>query len=412
MPEFLSLVTPEEALDLLFRHLEVDRCFEIISTDQALGKITAETICSPQDLPEFRRSTVDGYAVLARDTHGASEGLPSYLKLTGEIPMGEEPGFSITSPQCGLIHTGGMLPEGADAVVMLEDTQLLKTGEIEIYKPVAAGDNLIEIGEDIKKGSVVIPSGTRLRPAEIGGLMALGITEVEIVKPPLIGVISSGDEVIPPDRKPRLGQVRDINSHTLGTLIEEFGARIVHYGIIPDNRNTLHGVMTRALGECDHLIVTAGSSASARDLTAEVMNELGNPGVIVHGLQIKPGKPTILALAERKLMIGLPGNPVSALVIAQVMIKPILAYLMGLDNPRPRPVVEAEITVNLASQAGREDWIPVRLIEVSPGTWQAEPVFGRSNLIFVLARADGLVRIPPAVTGLEAGETVSVQLMG
>ena len=412
MPEFLSLVTPEEALDSLFRYLEVDRSLEKVSTDQALGKITAEAICSPQDLPDFRRSTVDGYAVLARDTHGASEGLPAYLELVGEIHMGEEPGFSITRSQCGLIHTGGMLPEGANAIVMLEDTQLLKTGEIEIYKPVASGDNLIEIGEDIKKGSVVIPAGTRLRPAEIGGLMALGITEVEIVKPPLIGVISSGDEVIPPDRKPRLGQVRDINSHTLGTLIEEFGARVLHYGIIPDNRNTLHEVMTQALDECDHLIVTAGSSASTRDLTAEVMNELGDPGVIVHGLQIKPGKPTILALAGKKLMIGLPGNPVSALVIAQVIVKPILAYLMELDNPRPRPVVEAELTVNLASQAGREDWIPVRLVESSTGIWQAEPVFGRSNLIFVLARADGLVRIPPAVTGLEAGETVSVQLMG
>jgi molybdopterin molybdotransferase len=412
MPEFLSLVTPEEALDLLFRRLKVTRTFEIVSTERALGKVTSEDICSPQDLPDFRRSTVDGYAVLARDTHGASEGLPAYLQLVGEIPMGQEPGFPITNSQCGLIHTGGMLPDGANAVVMLEDTQLLKNGEIEIYNPAAPGDNLIEIGEDIKEGSVVIPKGTRLRPAEIGGLMALGITEVGIVKPPLFGVISSGDEVIPPDLKPRLGQVRDINSYTLGTLIEDFGARVHHYGIIPDSRKALSGVIAKALEECDHLIVTAGSSASARDLTAEVMNELGDPGVFVHGLHIKPGKPTILALAERKLMIGLPGNPVSALVIAQVMIKPILAYLLGLDKPRPQPVIEAQITVNIASQAGREDWIPVRLIERQPGVWKAEPVFGRSNLIFVLARADGLVRIPPAVTGLEPGAIVSVQLMG
>ena len=411
MPEFLSLVTPQEALEMLLSRLNVKRAWENISADQALGKITAEDICSPQNLPDFRRSTVDGYALRARDTHGASEGLPAYLDLVGEIIMGQAPDFSISQAQCGLIHTGGMLPDGATAVVMLEDSQALETGEIEILKPAAPGDNLIEIGEDIKEGEIVIPGGTRLRPAEIGGLLAVGITELSVIKPPLIGVISSGDEVIPPDHEPRLGQVRDINSYTLGALIQDLGARVGHYGIIPDSREALRDVMARALDECDHLIVTAGSSASARDLTAEIMNELGDPGVFVHGLQIRPGKPTILALAGQKVMIGLPGNPVSALVIAQVMVKPILEYLLGLHHPRPRPLVAAELTVNIPSQAGREDWIPVRLIEGSSGNSQAEPIFGRSNLIFILARADGLVRIPPAVTGLEAGAVVSVRLM-
>lgn len=411
MPEFLSLVTPDEAREMLFHRLRITRIHETVSTDHALGKITADDIHSPQDLPAFRRSTVDGYAVQARDTHGASEGLPAYLHQVGEIMMGEEADFSIARGQCGLIHTGGMIPEGANAVVMLEDAQRLKRGGIEIYKPVASGDNLLEIGEDIKMGQVVIPGGTRLRPAELGGLMALGITEVEVNKPPLIAIISSGDEVIPPAQLPRLGQVRDINSYTLSALIEDVGARARHYGIIPDSRGDLRAVMIRALKECDHLIVTAGSSASARDLTAEIMNELGDPGVFVHGLQIKPGKPTILALAENQLMIGLPGNPVSALVIAQVVIKPVLEQIMGLERPRPRPVIEAELSVNLASQAGREDWVPVRLVERSPGSWLAEPVFGRSNLIFVLVRADGLIRIPPPVTGLEAGTTVAVQLI-
>lgn len=411
MPEFLSLVTPQEALDTVFSHLEVDRTLEVIYTDRALGKITAEDICSPQALPNFRRSTVDGYAVRAQATQGASEGLPAYLDLVGEILMGKAPAFSVSGSQCGLIHTGGMLPEGADAVVMLEDAQALDTGEIEIYQPAAPGENLIAVGEDVEKGAVVIRKGTRLRPAEIGGLMALGITEVQVRKSPLIGVISSGDEVIPPGQQPSIGQVRDINSYSLGALIQDLGARTHHYGIIPDSRDELREAVSRALAECDHLIVTAGSSASARDYTAEIMNDLGDPGVLVHGLQIRPGKPTILALAGKKLMIGLPGNPVSALVIARVIVKPILERWMGLENPRPRPVVEAELTVNIASQAGREDWIPVRLVERSSGSWQAEPVFGRSNLIFVLTRADGLIRIPPAVTGLETGAVVSVQLM-
>lgn len=412
MPEFLSLVPPEEGLELLFQNLDVERRFETIPTEQGLGRITAEDIHSSQDLPEFRRSTVDGYAVRAKDTSGSSEGLPAYLGLIGEILMGTIPQIPVAESQCLLIHTGGMLPQGADAVVMLEDTQSLSTGEIEVYKPVSPGENLIEVGEDIRKGEPVIQGGTRLRSAEIGGLMALGITVIKVVEPPLIGLISSGDEVIPPAENPSLGQVRDINSYTLGSLIQELGARTHPYGIIPDSRDEQREVMVRALKECDHLIVTAGSSASTRDLTAEIMNELGDPGVIVHGLQIKPGKPTILGLANNQIMIGLPGNPVSALVIALVMIKPILDRLLGLENPRPQPVVEAELTVNIASQAGREDWIPVRLIKDSTKSWQAEPVFGRSNLIFVLTRADGLIRIPPSSTGLESGAIVPVQLMG
>ena len=411
MPEFLSLITPEEALDMVFSHWEGPRAVEIDRTDQAFGRITAVDICATQNLPDFRRSTVDGYAVRARDTHGASEGLPAYLELVGEILMGQKPGFSLSSAQCGLIHTGGMLPNGADAVVMLEDAQALENGEIEIYRPAAAGDNLIDIGEDVREGDVIIPRGTRLRPAEIGGLLALGITEVQLIKPPLIGVISSGDEVIHPEKDLKPGQVRDINSYTLEGVITDLGAMVKGYGIIPDNREAMRDLMVRALQECDHLIVTAGSSASSRDLTAEIMNELGDPGVIVHGLQIKPGKPTIFAFAGEKLMIGLPGNPVSALVIAWVMVRPILEKILGVENPRPRPIVNAVLAVNIPSQAGREDWIPVRLEGNNSDGWKAEPIFGRSNLIFVLARADGLVRIPPAVTGLETGSIVAVQLM-
>jgi len=410
MPEFLSLVTSQEALDRLFDLVKPEVKREEVASDRALGRTTVYDVLSPQDLPDFRRSTVDGYAVRAKDTNGASESLPAYLTLGGEVDMGQPANIQLTSAQCALIHTGGMLPENADAVVMLEDTQFLERGEIEVYKPAAPGQNLIEIGEDVKAGDVVISRGTRLGPAEIGGLMALGITSLEVAKPPVIGIISSGDEVIPPFQVPGPGQVRDINSYTLAALIQEMGGRPVHYGIIPDSRSAMRGALEQGLQECDHLIVTAGSSASARDLTAEMMNEMGEPGVLVHGLHIKPGKPTILAVAGSQVMIGLPGNPVSALVIAQILVKPILERFLGRDREGPQPAVEAEITVNISSQAGREDWIPVRITENTPGKRQAEPVFGRSNLIFILVRADGLVRIPPAVTGLEAGSTVTVHL--
>ena len=410
MPEFLSLVSPEAALSLLFSHLHPDLRNEDTKTEHALGKVTAEDILSPHNLPEFRRSTVDGYALIARDSHGASESLPAYLKLAGEVLMGNAPDFDLSGKECALIHTGGMLPESANAVVMLEDTQVLDAGEIEIFRSVASGENVIEIGEDVPEGGIVITKGTRLRPAEIGGLLALGITKLKTITPPKIGIISSGDEVIPPDQNPKPGEVRDINSYTLGALINELGAEVIHYGIIPDDRDDLKEILQIGLQECDHIIVTAGSSASSRDLTADVMNELGDPGVLVHGVSIKPGKPTIFALAGEKVMIGLPGNPVSALVIAYILVKPIIQVYLGLENRKIPASVPAKIIMNVPSQAGREDWIPVRLIEGEKGIFQAEPIFGRSNLIFLLAKADGLVKIPSSTTGLEAGMEVSVRL--
>ncbi len=411
MPEFLSLVSPEDAFSLLINQLDPVIKSRTMATEKSLGKINALDIISPQDLPDFRRSTVDGYALLAKDSHGASETLPAYLKLAGEVMMGGSPEFSISAKKCALIHTGGMLPEGTNAVIMLEDTQSLPSGEIEIFRGVAPGENVIEVGEDVSKGEVVIPKGTRLRSAEIGGLMALGITTLETVKPPVFAIISSGDEVIPPDQKPKPGEVRNINSFTLGTLIEEYGGEFIHYGIIPDNRQAMTNALENALRDCDHLIVTAGSSASSRDLTAEIMNNLGDPGVLVHGISIKPGKPTILALAGEQIMIGLPGNPVSALVVAKILVGPIIEVYLGIENRRPSPSTPALLTVNVASQAGREDWIPVQLSETSPGEYRAEPIFGRSNLIFVLAKADGLVKIPSAVTGLDAGASVIVLLL-
>jgi molybdopterin molybdotransferase len=293
---------------------------------------------------------------------------------------------------------------------MLEDTQDLGSGEVEVYKAAAVNENVIEIGEDVKKGEVVIPAGVRLTPAEVGGLMALGIREVRVAVRPRIAILSSGDEVVPPDSQTRPGQVRDVNSYTLGALLEELGAAPIHYGIIPDNRDEMHSAMQKALRECDHLIVTAGSSASARDLTAEIMNQMGDPGVLVHGVSIKPGKPTIFGVSGSQVMIGLPGNPVSALVIAWVLVAPIIEAYLGLKPGKPEAAITAQITVNVPSQAGREDWIPVKLHRKQSGKYQAEPVYGRSNLILILSRADGLAKIPPDSTGLEAGSLVMVRL--
>jgi molybdopterin molybdotransferase len=408
MPEFLTLLPPDIAREKLLSALTPLGLSTVIETESALGRISAEDILAPHPLPAFPRTTVDGFAVRARDTYGASESLPGYLKLIGEVPMGDTPDFEIGSGQCAIIHTGGMLPTGADAALMLEYTQTLGD-EIEILKSVADGENLIRVGEDVAEGQLVISQGTRLRPAEIGGLMALGITEIRVANKVRVGILSSGDEVIPAGSTPRPGQVRDINAHTLGTLITQSGGEPLQYGIIRDDFETLQTAAARALAECDVVLITAGSSASTRDMTADVINTLGEPGVLVHGINTRPGKPTILGLCSGKPIIGLPGNPVSALVNGYMLVVPLVEKLLG-QLPRPRPSVRATLTVNLSSQAGREDWWPVRL-RPEGDLFAADPIFGKSNLIFSLAAADGLLKIPPHATGLSAGTVVEVLLV-
>lgn len=408
MPEFLHLLPPADALEKFLDALPIQVQTERIAAVQALGRVTAEPVLAPHPLPEFNRSTVDGYAIRAADTHGASQALPVYLTLKGEVPMGASPDFEVESTQCALIHTGGMLPPGTDAVVMVEHTQAARPGEVEILHSVAMGENMIEMGEDVAQGQEVIPQGMRLRAAEIGGLMALGASEVLVARPPRVGILSSGDEVVPPGQRPAPGQVRDVNTYTLSALVESAGGTPLQYGIIPDNREAMFSAVAKAKEECDIVTVTAGSSASTRDLTAEVMDAQGEPGVLVHGVNVRPGKPTILAVAGGRAFIGLPGNPVSALVIAGLFVLPTLRALLGLPRDRLQPTVSAQLTLNLSSKTGREDWIPVRLHASTAGNYRAEPIFGKSNLIFTLARAGGLIRIPADANGLSAGENVAV----
>ncbi len=433
MSEFLRLSPPIEALQMLLHALPIrEPDTEMIDTTNALGRETSENVRAPHPLPEFPRSTVDGYAVCARDTFGTSESLPGYLNLIGEVPMGNAPSFKLTPGGCALIHTGGMLPVGANAIVMLEYTQTIRrsgqlstlTNEIEISRAVAEGENVLRIGEDVSADQVVLAAGMRIRPAEIGGCMALGLTKLRVVSKPKIGIISSGDEVVLPSQKPRPGQVRDINSYSLAALVKTAGGEPVMYGIVSDSKEAMKTTAERALTECEVVVITAGSSASARDTTAEAITELGEPGILVHGVNVRPGKPTILAVCDGKAVIGLPGNPVSALVIAGLFVVPVIERLLGLKDLRPRPSVMARLIVNVPSQAGREDWIAVKLVLISYSPseqveeqrnrnreWAAEPIFGKSNLIFSLATADGLVRIPPDATGISAGEMVEVILM-
>ena len=408
MPEFLELLPPAEALlQLLNAMPEATPQSELITTRGAFGRVLSMDIIAQEPLPPFTRSTVDGYALRAQDTHGASESLPIYLRVVGEVPMGSEPGFQIGIGDAAIIHTGGMLPNGADAVVMLEFTQQTGDGEVECLKAIPSGENVLLQGEDVPVGSVILQKGKRLEIADIGGLTALGILEAPVAKAPRIAIISSGDEVVPADQRPALGQVRDINSTTLALLIEKSGGVPVEYGIAPDEPDALKLLLSTALADCDAAVVTAGSSASARDLTAQIIHQMGSPGVLVHGVNVKPGKPTILAMCDGKPVVGLPGNPVSALVIAWLFVVPLIQHLLSEVLDVPRPVVHARLAVNIPSVAGREDYVPVRLNKVD-GKVIAQPTYFKSNLIFSLSRSHGLVRIPPNETGLAAGSDVEV----
>jgi molybdopterin molybdotransferase len=409
MPEFLTLLAPNEALALLFERLPAEnrRRTEWVEVENGGERVTARQILAGEMLPAFARSTVDGYAVRARDTFGASDTLPAYLALCGEVAMGAIPDMMLTPGQTAAIHTGGMLPEGADAVVMLEYSQLARPGEIEILRAAAPGENILVAGEDIQPGDEVLPAGVSLRPAQIGGLMALGITRVEVMQPPQVAILSSGDEVVPPHSPVQPGQVRDINSYTLSALVQQHGGASRRYGILPDSFSALRAMLERALVECDLVVITAGSSASARDLTARVIAAVGEPGVLVHGVNVRPGKPTILGICGEKAVVGLPGNPVSALVIADLFVRPLIERLLGKTPQFDFRLVRARLSANLPSQTGREDFVPVHL-RAAPDGWVAEPIFYKSNLIFTLARADGLAHIPADANGVAAGDWVEV----
>jgi len=276
----------------------------------------------------------------------------------------------------------------------------------------------------VAEGQIVLAKGSLIRPAEIGGMMALGIVKVNVIRKILVGLISTGDELIHPSQSPRPGQVRDVNSYTLAALVEKSGGIAKGYGIVPDTFDALTAAAVNALSECDIVLITAGSSASTRDMTAEVIRSLGEPGVLVHGINTRPGKPTILGVCNGQAVIGLPGNPVSALVNGYLFVVPVIENLLG-KLPKPKATLLARLTVNIPSQAGREDWWPVKLLRPEPipagadstsfpegkVEYQADPIFGKSNLIFNLAAADGLLRIHPDATGLSAGEMVEVILL-
>lgn len=409
MPEFFNVLPPGQALRVLLDRLEPRVEVETVGAYEALGRVTATEVRSEADLPAFPRSTMDGYSVRSADTFGATESLPAFLDVVGEVAMGTPPTVSLDTGQAARAYTGGMLAAGADAVVMVEHTQAIDDRSIEVLRPVAPGENVNQVGEDVRAGGVVLPAGHEVRPQDVGGLMTLGIERVQVARRPRVAIVSTGDELVPPESTPGPGQVRDVNTYTLSALAERAGGVAVRAGLVPDDFEEQRAAAVSGLANSDMLVFSAGSSVSARDMTADVFASLGEPGVLVHGISFKPGKPTILALLDGKPAIGLPGNPVSAAVVFDMMAAPVVRALMGAASVQWQPSIRAALARDVPSQTGRQDTVQVALEEVG-GVVTAEPVFGSSNLVYTMVRADGHVTVPIDAGGLYAGQEVAVTL--
>jgi molybdopterin molybdotransferase len=377
---------------------------EDVPLSEASHRVPAATVTSPVSLPGFAKSTVDGYAVRAADTYGASDGLPSYLDLTGAVRMGTAPTVVVRPGGCVAMPTGGVLPDGADAVVMVEYTAETMPGTIEVTRPVAPGGGLVRADEDVAAGAPLVPCGRPLRAPELGLLAAAGVTTVAVHARPRVVIISTGDEVVPPHTATLLaGQVRDATASALAGLVADAGGEPVVAGIVSDEPGALKDRLTHVLPSADLVVVSAGSSVGARDETAGAVAAVGD--IWCHGLAIKPGKPTLLADCGGVPLIGLPGNPLAALVVFGQIGIPLLWRLSGCDTPPPPPSTRARLSRDLASAAGRRDVVQVRLCDRV-----AEPVFGPSALLSVLTRADGYLVVPEPATGLDAGTEVDIIL--
>ena len=405
MKDFFKVATPAEVLAFVpeFEPLST----ESVPVPEALGRVTAQDILSPVNLPDFSRSTMDGFAVMAQDTTGASEGSPIEFNLMGEVLMGEVPKVKVGAGQAARIYTGGMMPDGADAVVMDEYVNVVDDSLIGVMRVAAPGGNMIHVGQDIAEGQVVIHAGDVLRPQELGALSGLGITEVTVYRKPRVAIFATGDEIVDPSENPGPGQIRDINRFTLSALTTEAGGISVPLGIVKDDEAALKEKVRGALESCDMVLLSGGSSMGRRDYSVDVINSMGAPGVLIHGVSIKPGKPLIFGRVGKKPVIGVPGHPASNMMVFQVFIKPVLHRIGGRPLKPSSPLAEATLTRNVPSAPGREDYIRVRL-EKRDGKLLAHPVLGSSGMISTMVKADGFIIIGFDEEGVAEGKQVPV----
>lgn len=405
--DFFQVTDMETVLTLVHEFPSVG--VETRPLGECLNRILGRDVVSEIDLPEFARSTMDGYAVQAAATFGASEGAPALFDVVGRVEMGHVAAVSVNAGQAVEITTGGMLPEGADAVVMVEHTQRLDDRTIEVFKSVAPLQHVMEIGEDLRRGERILRRGTRVRPQEMGVLAALGVCDLCVYKRPVVGVISSGDEIVPIHQVPTLSQLRDVNTHTLCALTALAGAVAVPCGIVEDRREALDRRCREALETSDMVLISGGSSVGSRDYTLEVLRGLPDSRILVHGVSVSPGKPTILAESRGRILWGLPGQVTSAMIVFHTMVRPSILRMGGWDGEGEKQVeIPAVLSRNVASVLGRTDFVRVRL-EKDQEKVTAVPLLGKSGLIHTMVKADGLIRIPRDSEGFDKGHTVGVE---
>lgn len=382
--------------------LREERC----SPEDSIGRILARDALAAQDLPGFRRSTVDGYAVRSADTAGAGESCPAFLTPAGQVEMGRAAELTLHPGQCAYVPTGGEIPAGADAVVMVEYCDCF-AGGVAVCSPVSPGRNVVAADEDAAAGTVVLPRGTRIGAREVGVLAALGITSPTVYAPLTAAILSTGDELIPPVQSPGPGQVRDINTYAIAALARQSGLRVVQTQLLPDAEDALEAAAAAAMAAADLVLISGGSSQGRQDRTADVIQRLASRGVLTHGLAIKPGKPTILGWDDpsRSLLVGLPGHPVSAFLVFRLLIGQTLQTLTGQPAP---PALTARLTDNVPAAEGKTTLQLVSLRDDGTG-YSASPIFGASGLITRLTRADGYLEIPRDSEGLRAGSVVRVK---
>ena len=407
-----QLTAVGEARSLLLSHIaEIKPGSEMLALDQCLDRVSASQVLAPEDLPPADRSTMDGFAVIAADTFGASQSMPGYLDIKGEVIMGEAPAGTISRGTCFKIPTGGLVPDGADAVVMHEHTVPVDEQVVEIIKPVGSGANLIRKGDDIRQGEVAVQRGQLLRPQELGLLAGLGIDEVEVCAQLEVAIISTGDEIVDYRDIPSPGKIRDINAIVLGSLVRRCGAQVRDYGIVSDDEDSFFSTVEEAVTDTDLVLFSGGSSVGMRDLGEQAIERIGDPGILVHGVSLKPGKPVIIGLCHETPVFGLPGHPVSAMVCFDFFVRPAIELLSGISSVSSdnQPTVKAILKRNINSAAGRLDVVRVQL-EFEEDVLQARPVLGKSGAISTLSQAHGYFLIDEDSQGVSTNDTVDVYL--
>ncbi len=406
MTEFFHVITADQFTELLIRFPRLSS--EKIPLDAALSRILSEDVVAFEDLPEQARSTVDGYAVRAEDTFGASDSIPALLEIAEPVRMGTIPGYTLNAGQAAPIPTGGFLPRGADAVVMVEYTNRAEANSIEITRPVTPRTNVLDKGEDAISGVPLLSSGMQLRFQDIGFLAAAGFSEVAVYRKPKVAILSSGDEVVPVEQKPRPGQIRDANGHALAALVREAGGEPTLYDIVPDREKDLRQALETALSQSDVTAISGGSSVGARDLMKGAVSSLADTEILAHGIAIRPGKPTLLGNRLGKAIFGLPGHPVSALIVAQVFLVPLLRYLQGasLGKGPPGQRIRVALTASIHSTIGLEEYVRIAIEERPEGTYEAHPIYGKSGMLSTMVKANGILVIPMNVEGFSKGDTV------